>query len=99
MRGSGVSQTPIDYQKRKERMQKTMAEKDAQMGQRRKNKGVYSDDLWRRKMRCQCGHAFAKTKWHTKTDFITYTYKCYDQTRTGTIPARLRNGLDRKSVV
>ena len=32
-------------------------------------------------------------KWHTKTDFITYTYKCYDQTRTGTIAARLKNGL------
>ncbi len=75
------------------RVQKMMAEKDAQMGQRRKNKGVHSDDLWRRKMRCQCGHAFAKTKWHTKTDFITYTYKCYDQTRTGTIAARLKNGL------
>ncbi len=75
-----------------------MAEKDAQMGQRRKNKGVHSDDLWRRKMRCQCGHAFAKTKWHTKTDFITYTYKCYDQTRTGTIAARLKNGLSIENV-
>ena len=73
--------------------QKKHEQKDAQMGQRRKNKGVHSDDLWRRKMRCQCGHAFAKTKWHTKTDFITYTYKCYDQTRTGTIAARLKNGL------
>ena len=80
------------------RVQKMMAEKDAQMGQRRKNKGVYSDDLWRRKMRCQCGHAFAKTKWHTKTDFITYTYKCYDQTRTGTIAARLKNGLSIENV-
>ena len=80
------------------RVQKMMAEKDAQMGQRRKNKGVHSDDLWRRKMRCQCGHAFAKTKWHTKTDFITYTYKCYDQTRTGTIAARLKNGLGIENV-
>ena len=84
---------PIVTKEEFERVQKMMAEKDAQMGQRRKNKGVYSDDLWRRKMRCQCGHAFAKTKWHTKTDFITYTYKCYDQTRTGTIAARFKNGL------
>ena len=84
---------PIVTKEEFERVQKMMAEKDAQMGQRRKNKGVHSDDLWRRKMRCQCGHAFAKTKWHTKTDFITYTYKCYDQTRTGTIAARLKNGL------
>ena len=57
-----------------------------------------SVDLWRRKLRCQCGHAFAKTKWHTKTDFITYTYKCYDQTRTGTIAARLKNGLSIEGV-
>ena len=89
---------PIVTKEEFERVQKMMVEKDAQMGQRRKNKGVYSDDLWRRKMRCQCGHAFAKTKWHTKTDFITYTYKCYDQTRTGTIPARLKNGLSIEGV-
>ena len=89
---------PIVTKEEFERVQKMMAEKDAQMGQRRKNKGVYSDDLWRRKMRCQCGHAFAKTKWHTKTDFITYTYKCYDQTRTGTIAARLKNGLSIEGV-
>ena len=89
---------PIVTKEEFERVQKMMAEKDAQMGQRRKNKGVHSDDLWRRKMRCQCGHAFAKTKWHTKTDFITYTYKCYDQTRTGTIAARLKNGLSIENV-
>ena len=89
---------PIVTKEEFERVQKMMAEKDAQMGQRRKNKGVHSDDLWRRKMRCQCGHAFAKTKWHTKTDFITYTYKCYDQTRTGTIAARLKNGLGIENV-
>ena len=56
----------------------------------RKNRGVHSDDLWRRKLRCQCGHAFAKTRWHSKSrDFTTYTYKCYDQTRTGTISVRV----------
>ena len=89
---------PIVTKEEFERVQKMMAEKDAQMGQRRKNKGVHSDDLWRRKMRCQCGHAFAKTKWHTKTDFITYTYKCYDQTRTGTICGKAENGLSIENV-
>ncbi len=94
----GGKHQPIVTKEEFGRVQKMMAEKDAQMGQRRKNKGVYSDDLWRRKMRCQCSHAFAKTKWHTKTDFITYTYKCYDQTRTGTIAARLKNGLSIENV-
>ena len=64
-----------------------------------KSRGVHSDDLWRRKLRCQCGHAFAKTRWHSKSrDFTTYTYKCYDQTRTGTISARLKNGLSIEGV-
>ena len=94
----GGKHQPIVTKEEFGRVQKMMAEKDAQMGQRRKNKGVHSDDLWRRKMSCQCGHAFAKTKWHTKTDFITYTYKCYDQTRTGTIAARLKNGLSIENV-
>lgn len=75
------------------RVQRLLEEKSPQMEKCRKNRGVYSDDLWRKKLRCQCGHAFAKTKWHTKTDFTTYTYKCYGQTRTGTVAARLKNGL------
>ncbi len=89
---------PIVTKEEFERVQKLIEEKRPQMEQCRKNRGVYSDDLWRRKMRCHCGHAFAKTKWHTKTDFITYTYKCYDQTRTGTISARLKNGLSIEGV-
>lgn len=80
------------------RVQKLMEAKSPQMEKCRKNKGVYSEDLWRRKLRCQCGHAFAKTKWHTKTDFTTYTYKCYAQTRTGTVAARLKNGLSIEGV-
>ena len=80
------------------RVQKLLEEKSPQMEKCRKNRGVYSDDLWRKKLRCQCGHAFAKTKWHTKTDFTTYTYKCYGQTRTGTVAARLKNGLSIEGV-
>ena len=76
-----------------------MKEKRPQMEHFRKNRGIHSDDLWRRKLRCQCGHAFAKTRWHSKSrDFTTYTYKCYDQTRTGTISARLKNGLSIEGV-
>ena len=35
---------PIVTKEEFERVQKMMAEKDAQMGQRRKNKGVHSDE-------------------------------------------------------
>ena len=90
---------PIVTKEEFERVQRMLEEKNAQTAQWRKNKGVYSDDLWRRKLRCQCGHAFAKTRWHSKSrDFTTYTYKCYDQTRTGTVPARLKNGLSIEGV-
>ena len=89
---------PIVTKEEFERVQKLIEEKRPQMERCRKNRGIYSEDLWRRKMRCHCGHAFAKTKWHTKTDFTTYTYKCYDQTRTGTISARLKNGLSIEGV-
>jgi len=84
---------PIVTKEEFEKMQKLIEEKSPQMEKCRTNRGVYSDDLWRKKMRCQCGHAFAKTKWHSKKNFTTYTYKCYDQTRTGTVAARLGGGL------
>lgn len=84
---------PIVTKEEFEQVQKLIAEKSPQMEKCRTNRGVYADDLWRKKMRCQCGHAFAKTRWHSKKNFTTYTYKCYDQTRTGTVSARLKNGL------
>lgn len=89
---------PIVTKEEFERVQKLIEEKSPQMEKCRTNRGVYSDDLWRKKMRCQCGHAFAKTKWHSKKNFTTYTYKCYDQTRTGTVSARLKNGLSIEGV-
>ena len=90
---------PIVTKEEFERVQKLIEEKRPQMEKCRKNRGVHSDDLWRRKLRCQCGHAFAKTRWHSKSrDFTTYTYKCYDQTRTGTVSARLKNGLSIEGV-
>ena len=90
---------PIVTKEEFERVQKLIEEKRPQMEQCLKSRGVHSDDLWRRKLRCQCGHAFAKTRWHSKSrDFTTYTYKCYDQTRTGTVPARLKNGLSIEGV-
>ncbi len=90
---------PIVTKEEFEKVQKLIEEKRPQMEHFRKNRGIHSDDLWRRKLRCQCGHAFAKTRWHSKSrDFTTYTYKCYDQTRTGTVAARLKNGLSIENV-
>ncbi len=79
-------------------VQKLLEDKSSQMEQCRKNRGVYLDDLWRRKLRCQCGHSFGKVKWHTKVDIVTYAYKCYSQNQTGTVSARRKNGLSTEGI-
>lgn len=58
---------PIVSQEEFERVRAIMDQKSPMIKRYQKNKGVYSDDLWRRKLRCQCGHSFLKTKWHKKT--------------------------------
>ena len=89
---------PIVTKEEFEQVQKLLEDKSSQMEQCRKNRGVYSDDLWRRKLRCQCGHSFGKVKWHTKTDIVTYAYKCYSQNQTGTVSARRKNGLSTEGI-
>lgn len=84
---------PIVSQEEFERVQAIMDQKSPIIKRYQKNKGVYSDDLWRRKLRCQCGHSFLKTKWHKKTEITTYAYKCYSQNATGTVSARKKRGL------
>lgn len=89
---------PIVSKEEFELVQKMMAQRSSEAQRYQKNKGVYSDDLWRRKLRCQCGHAFAKTKWHKKKEITTYAYKCYSQNRTGTVSARQKRGLSIEGV-
>lgn len=84
---------PIVSKEEFELVQKMMAQRSSEAQRCQKNKGVYSDDLWRRKLRCQCGRAFAKTKWHKKKEITTYAYRCYSQNRTGTVSARQKRGL------
>ena len=53
---------PIVTKEEFEKVQKLIEEKRPQMEKCRKNRGIHSYDLWRRKLRCLCGHAFAKTR-------------------------------------
>lgn len=89
---------PIVTKEEFETVQKMMEQRSQEIQRNQKNRGVYSDDLWRRKLRCQCGHAFAKTKWHKKKEITTYAYKCYSQGRTGTVSARQKKGLSIEGV-
>ncbi|PXV93797.1 DNA invertase Pin-like site-specific DNA recombinase [Lachnotalea glycerini] len=84
---------PIISKEEFERVQKIMEQKSPMIKRYHKNKGVYSNDLWRRKLRCKCGHSFLKTKWHVKKEITTYAYKCYSQNATGTVSARKKRGL------
>ncbi len=89
---------PIVTKEEFELVQKMMAQRSQENQRNQKNRGVHSDDLWRRKLRCQCGHAYAKTKWHQKKEIMTYAYRCYSQNRTGTVSARLKRGMSVEGV-
>ena len=84
---------PIVSKEEFERVQKIMEEKSPMVKRYQENKGVNSNDLWRRKLRCECGHSFLKIKWHAKKEIPTYAYKCYSQNTTGTVSARKKRGL------
>jgi len=54
-----------------------------------------SKDLWVNKLRCSCGAACRKDKWHTRKDgTITYGYQCYNRLNNGSKQQREKLGLD-----
>ncbi len=57
-----------------------------------------SKDIWVNKLRCSCGCAFRRNKWHTKLDGkISYGYQCYNQIRYGKAAKRRNLDLDAES--
>ena len=60
-----------------------------------KQKGTMDpSDIWRKKLKCSCGHNFNRRKWHTNREgTTTYAYQCYGNLRSGTVTARLKKGL------
>ena len=56
---------------------------------------VISEDIYCRKLICQCGHTFNKRKgYETKRHEQRYLYQCYDQIHNGTVKTRMNKGLD-----
>ena len=52
-------------------------------------------DVFCRKLICQCGHTFNKRRGYTtKNNEQRYLYQCYDQLRSGTVKTRINKGLD-----
>lgn len=53
-----------------------------------------SEDIWCRKMECECGHKFNRKVWHYRKDGSPqYAYQCYSSVRTGTVATRQKKGL------
>lgn len=50
-------------------------------------------DVWSKKLRCVCGHAFNRHKWAHKDARTVYGYQCYSSVSTGTVQTRLNKGL------
>ncbi|MCI6935643.1 MAG: recombinase family protein [Clostridiales bacterium] len=54
-----------------------------------------SKDIWVNKLRCACGSAYRKDKWHVKNDgSVSYGYQCYNQLNNGSKKKREALGLD-----
>ena len=55
-----------------------------------------SDDIWLRKLKCQCGSSFRKNKWRTNkgTGEECFGYQCYNQVNNGSKSFREKAGLD-----
>lgn len=50
-------------------------------------------DVWTKKLRCVCGHAFNRHKWAHKDARTVYGYQCYSSVSTGSVQTRLNKGL------
>lgn len=52
-----------------------------------------SDDIWVKKLECECGAHFNRKVWHRKDGVPQYSYMCYKQVRHGSYETRKRKGL------
>lgn len=54
-----------------------------------------TQDVWLRKLRCNCGSTFRKNKWRSnKRGDEVFGYQCYNQVNNGSKGFREKNGLD-----
>ena len=54
-----------------------------------------SEDIWVNKLRCSCGYACRRDKWHVRKDgSISYGYQCYNRINNGSKQKREEMGLD-----
>ena len=54
-----------------------------------------SEDIWVNKLRCSCGYACRRDKWHVRKDgSISYGYQCYSRINNGSKQKREEMGLD-----
>ncbi len=57
-----------------------------------------SNDVWCKKLRCHCGHAFNRRVWRKTESGVQYAYQCYSSIQTGTIETRTRKGLSLEGI-
>ena len=53
-----------------------------------------SQNIWVKKLLCNCGKHFRMDKWHINKTGITYGYKCYNVLNNGSKQSRIDAGLD-----
>ncbi|MDF2883415.1 MAG: Site-specific recombinase, invertase Pin s [Clostridiaceae bacterium] len=57
-----------------------------------------SQNVWLRKLRCNCGSTFRKGIWNSnKSGIKSFGYQCYNKVNNGSLSSRIKNNLDTES--
>ena len=84
---------PIISQEQFEKVQEMLNSKSESVHNKGKRGKNLSKDVWGRKLFCECGSTFYRTKWHNSKVAPQYAYQCYSQVRTGSVSTRIKKGL------
>lgn len=80
-----------------DRVQEIRKSKSIQANENRRGYGKKkAEDVWLRKLKCNCGSSFRRNKWRTNkgTGEEAFGYQCYNQVNNGSKSLREKHGLD-----
>ncbi len=86
--------TPIISKEQFARVQEILDGKSASVSNKGRRGVKISDDVWMRKLVCECGHRFNRVKWHINAaGEKQFAYQCQGQATTGSVATRQKRGL------
>ena len=92
------SHTPIVTKEQFEKVQQMLDGKSESVHNKGRRGKKVSNDVWCRKMKCECGSSYNRVTWHNSPEGPQYAYQCYNQIRTGSVKTRERKGLSTEGI-